>query len=391
MKKALIYTSLASQILLFNRHNIKILKDLGYQIEVACNFDDRSSISDEQIVLLKQYLKDMNIKYYHLPIPRDPYDLKNIFKAYKMSRKLFSENNYELVHCHSPVGGFICRLAARKVDTKVIYTAHGFHFFKGAPKRNWLLFWAAEKIASYYTDVLITINKEDYNNAARSLNAKTIEYIPGIGIDLDKFSPASFDEKMSLRKQYGFDANDFILFFAGELNDNKNQIMLIKTVDILTSKIPDVKLILAGVGPNRNKYEEIIKEKKLNKNIYLLGYRNDIKELNQISDVGVSSSYREGLPVNVMEAMATGLPVVLTNCRGNRDLAVNHVNGFIVPIDDVKAMFDAIYAIYKDSEMRAQFGEASLQIIQDYSIEKINKLMRHIYMHVVDEKGEKKK
>jgi len=182
-----------------------------------------------------------------------------------------------------------------------------------------------------------------------------------------------------LRKQYGYSDDDFILIYVAELNHNKHQDLLIKVVDVLKNKIPNIKLLLVGAGKLIEDYKQQVRDLKLEDHIHFLGYRKDVPNLMAIADVAVSASRREGLPVNVMEAMATGLPLVVTDCRGNRDLVVNGKNGFVIALDDVDAFADAIERLYNSQELRTKFGRANLEMIKEYSLENVIKYMEEIY------------
>ena len=198
--RALILASVASMIDQFNMQNIQLLLDNGYAVDVACNCKVGNSISDERVQDLIKRLSEKEVSVIDVPIPREITNVKEIIKSLKQVKKMCDENHYNLLHCHSPIGSVVARLAAknaRKHGTKVIYTAHGFHFYKGAPKINWLIFYPIEKFFSRLTDVLITINKEDYAFANKHMNARQIEYIPGVGVNTEKFFLRNFDEKKS--------------------------------------------------------------------------------------------------------------------------------------------------------------------------------------------------
>ena len=340
MKKALILASVASMIEQFNMGNIKVLQELRYEVHVATNFIDSGTITRERAEELKNKLKDLNVKYYQIDFDRNVLSTKNI-QAYKQVKKLISENKYNIIHIHSPIGGVCGRLAAkkeRKNGTKVIYTAHGFHFFKGAPAKNWLIYYPVEKWLSKYTDCLITINEEDYNLAKKKFKAKNVEYVPGIGVDENKFNfEMSREERNELRKSLGIDEDDFVFIQVGELNNNKNQIMTIGAMKELAKENNKIKLLLVGIGDLKEYYENKIKEYNLEKSVFLLGYRKDVPKLLKISNVLISTSKREGLPVNILEAMFAGLPIIATNCRGNRDLVPDNN---LVEIDNVEQLKD---------------------------------------------------
>ena len=227
MKKALIYTSVASMIDQFNRDNITLLQSLGYKVEVACNFEKGNTIDRDQIEQLKKDLAEKNVTWHHIPIPRSIRSISDIRTSYRLSKELMNTQNYTLIHFHSPIGAAIGRCAAiksRKQGSKVIYTAHGFHFHKGAPLFNWLSFYPIEASLSYVTDTLITINTEDYRRA-KSFKTPQIKFVPGIGIDTEKIDRISVSRD-SKRAELGIAQDSLLLLSVGELNKNKNQITI---------------------------------------------------------------------------------------------------------------------------------------------------------------------
>ncbi|RKO62834.1 glycosyltransferase family 4 protein [Caldibacillus debilis] len=366
MKKILFTATVDSHILNFHIPYIKWFREKGYEVHVASN-------------------GTKNIPYvtkkFNIPFERAPFKLVN-FKAYKELKYIIENNDYVLIHCHTPVGSVITRLAAknaRKKGTKIIYTAHGFHFFKGAPLKNWLFYYPIEKWLSKYTDCIITINDEDYQIAKNKFKTKKVERVNGVGVDLKKFTMQTKEMKSNLRNKYKYDNSDFILFFAAELNKNKHQDLLIKATSIIKNKIPQVKLLLAGDGPLKDFYKKLANQLGVKEYVEFLGYRKDIQNLLCLSDVVVSSSRREGLPVNIMEAMATGLPLVVTNCRGNRDLVKNKVNGFVVALDDVLGLVNSIEQIFNSKELKEKYSLSSLEMVQKYSLDSVLPKMEEIY------------
>lgn len=284
------------------------------------------------------------------------------------------------------MGGVLARLAAKKElkkGTKVIYTAHGFHFFKGSPLKNWVLYYPIEKYLAKFTDCLITINNEDYNTASsRNFKSKSIKQINGVGIDLTKFKHQSSEIKQQLRYDYGFSEDDFIMIFAGELSYRKHQDMLIRALSLLKKNIPNIKLLLVGTGKLLDDYKEQAVKCGVDDHVCFLGFRDDVAELMMLSDIAVSSSRQEGLPVNVMEAMAIGLPLVVTNCRGNRDLVINNENGFVVEIDDIEGLANGINKLYQTKELRSKFRKNNLNRIGRYSLEFVIDEMKNIYSSI---------
>jgi len=355
-------------ILKFHVPYLKYFKGQGYQVHVACAGNADIPYCD--------------IKH-EISFERSPYKISNI-RAYKNLKKIINENEYTLIHCHTPMGGVIGRLAARearKKGTVVLYTAHGFHFYTGSRTMNWLLYYPIEKWLSKYTDHLITINEEDYQIAInKKFKSNVVEMVNGVGVDLVRFSPKSIAEKDGIRKRYGYKDTDFILMYTAELNYNKHQDLIIDAISHLNKTIPEIKLLLVGEGSLEKLYKEKVIRLGLKDHVDFLGFRNDIPALLKMSDIGVSSSRREGLPVNIMEAMATGLPLVVTNCRGNRDLVKNSENGFVVGIEDSNGFAHAVKKLYESKNLRDEFGERSLKLVEKYSLDNVMEVMREIYL-----------
>lgn len=378
MKKALILASVPSMIEQFNMNNIKNLQDLGYNVDVAANFEDGGTIDNKRLETFKEELKEKNIQYINIPFSRSPFSKNNI-NAYKITKKIVKENKYDLIHLHSPIGGVCGRLASRKQNSKVIYTAHGFHFYKGAPLLNWLIYYPIEKFLARYTDCLITINEEDYERAKKKFKAKDIKLIHGVGVDKEKFDfDMSKEEINQLRKNIGLKENDFVMIQVGELNKNKNQIMAIEAVKELIKENKNIHLLLVGKGILEDYYLKKIEEYNLKENIHVLGYRTDIPKLFKISNLLLSLSYREGLPVNVIEGLISGLPVIASNCRGNNELVKDGVNGHI--IENEKELIERILKI--KLEKKTVKGDTS-----KYEKEEINERMIKIYNSTTDKEG----
>lgn len=378
MKKALMMASVASMIDLFNMDNIKILKDLGYEVEVACNFEYGSITSQDRVDEFKEELIRDNCKVHHLPVPRSVFAIGDIVKSYKMMKRLCDEKNYEIVHCHSPIGGIIARLAcrkARKKGAKVIYTAHGFHFFKGAPIKNWLIYYTAERITAKFTDLLITINKEDYENAQK-FNVENTEYVPGIGIDVDKIKNVKIDRSKK-RSEFNLNEDDFVLFTAGQLSKRKNHEVVIKALAKIENK--SVKLLICGLGELEKYLKELISDLGLENRVILAGYRKDVIEQLNAADCFVFPSFQEGLPVALMESMAAGLPIVCSNIRGNVDLIEHEINGFLVNPEDVNGFAESIQKVLSEKKMQIDMGNRNLELVKKYDRQNIMRKMHDIY------------
>ncbi|WMJ16347.1 glycosyltransferase family 4 protein [Geobacillus proteiniphilus] len=366
-KKVLFCATVDYHFKAFHLPYMKWFQEQGWEVHVAANGDMELPYVDRK---------------YNIPIQRSPFHIKNI-KAYKELKKLIDNNNYKIIHCHTPVGGVLARLAARearKRGTKVLYTAHGFHFCKGAPLFNWIIYYPIEKALAHYTDCLIVINSEDYNLAINHhFKACRVEHVHGVGVDLEKFRPISNDLKNELRKKHGYTLTEFLLFYAAELNVNKNQGLLIKAVAKLKDEIPEIKLLLAGRGPLEEKYYLLAKKYGVEDYVDFLGFRKDINELLSMSNVVVASSLREGLPVNIIEAMACGIPVVASDNRGHRELIKNGVNGFIYDPSKIDEIVNCILQIYKYSEISDIFRDANVSEVQKYSYHQVLNELTRIY------------
>lgn len=366
MDKILFVATIDQHIRHFHYPFLEWFKNNGYEVHVA-------SDGEEELLHVD--------KKHNIPFERSPFKTNNI-KAYKQLKKLIEANDYKLVHCHTPMGGALARLAsisARKRGLKVLYTAHGFHFYKGASWKNWLIYYPVEKLLSRFTDVLITINEEDYKLAnKKKFKAHKVELVHGVGIDLKKFRPQTDQVKVDLRKKHGYRDKDFILIYVGELSYRKHQDTLIRMVEALKEDIPNLKLLLVGKGDCYNEYSSLINSLGLNNFVHLLGYRRDVPEMMLLSDIAVSSSRQEGLPVNVMEAMAVGLPLVVSDCRGNRDLIEDGVNGFLVN-DDPAKFRASILKLEQDKNLMRKISTKNLKDIKEISLERITKIMSKIY------------
>lgn len=375
--KAIMIASVASMIDQFNMQNIQILLDEGFDVDVVCNCESGNTISNDRVQDLIQRLEKKGVNVKHLPIPRKITDLLDIKKSIVELKKMFEEQSYTLMHCHSPIGSVIARTAAkryRRKGMKVIYTAHGFHFYKGAPIINWLLFYPIEKIYSGITDVLITINTEDYKFAKKHLKAREVRYVPGVGVDTKKFKNVIVDKKTK-RIELGIKNSDFMIISVGELNKNKNHETVIRAVALLKKK--NIHYFIAGQGNERENLIRIAKE--LNVNLHILGYRTDIAELLKTADVYAFPSYREGLSVALMEAMASGLPCVVSKIRGNTDLIYSQENGYLCTANNIEAFSKAIEQLYKNEVLAKSMGERNQKIIEKYDIEIVSNKMSRIY------------
>ena len=371
MKKVLFTATVDSHILQFHLPFLKLFKDKGYEVHVATNGTEEIPYCDKKHVITFE---------------RSPYKLNNL-KAIKQLKKICDEEKFDIIHTHTPMGGVVTRLAAKnarkKYGTRVIYTAHGFHFCKGGPLKNWILYYPIEWYLAKYMDTLITINNEDYELAKKKFSKRCndINYVPGVGIDDEKFDiKVTEQEKEELRNELGIKDNDFVMIYPAEVSKRKRHLWLINTVAPMLKEHKDMYLLLPGEDSLNGQAHQLIKDYGLEKQLQLLGYRKDIPKLLRISNLSISSSDREGLPVNLMEAMYSQIPMVVTDCRGNRDLVTNGENGFVIEPRDSKAFNEAILKLKEDKKLYKKMSLANKELIKPYMLSEVMKDMEEIYL-----------
>lgn len=381
MKRVLMLASVASMIDQFNMPNIALLRKLGYEVDVACNFIEGNTCSDERVAELKQKLQDMHVRCYQIDFARNIKHMGQNMRALRQVEGLMKQNGYAFCHCHSPIGGVVARIAGHRTKTKVIYTAHGFHFYQGAPVMNWLVYYPVEKMLSRWTDVLITINHEDYKLAKKKFKMKKLTYVPGIGIDTQR-EGLSQKEKEEKRKELGIPQAAFLITNAAEFTPNKNQRTVIEAIEQLHN--PNIYFVMCGIGEKKAELEQYVKEHGLEEHIRFVGFRNDLHEILQTSDCFVLSSFREGLSVALMEAMAEGLPVVCSRIRGNVDLIKDGKGGILVSPEnkeDYEAAFRKLYEM-KHKELAAfqRMGQVNAENVKSFGRTAVEGLMENVYI-----------
>jgi glycosyltransferase involved in cell wall biosynthesis len=382
MKRALMMASVASMISAFNRDNIKILQNMGYQVDIACNFEHGSDSSKERGIAYRKEVEDQSIKTYQLPVPRSILEVKGIITSYRLMKKICEENHYDIVHCHSPIGGVVARLACRgerKNGTKVVYTAHGFHFYKGAPKKNWIVYYSIEKWVSRFTDLLITINKEDYGRA-QTFKAKRVVYIPGIGVDTGKFRNVEVD-RIQKRIELKITEDTVVLLSIGELIERKNHETALKAVSILNST--NYVYLICGEGKLDSYLNDLKVKIGIKNKVQFLGYRRDIPEICAVADIFIFPSYQEGLPVAVMEAMSAGLPIICSSIRGNTDLIKQELGGFLHQPEDTVGLAQSIDKLINNPEIRKKMGDINSNEAYNYDKKNVNAIMGELYASLV--------
>ena len=371
-KKVLfVATVIKTHIVQFHIPYLKMLKEMGWETAVAAknDYDDPNECNISYCD-----------KYYPVAFGRSPLTRDNIC-AYKELKSIIDEGDFDMIHCHTPVAAFLTRLAARdarKKGCKVVYTAHGYHFYKGAPLLNWLVFFPAEWIASFFTDVLITINREDYKFSRKHLHAKRLEYVQGVGVKLERFQNHSA-ERDAIRASLGLGKDDFVLLSVAEMTKNKNHRMMLEAMARIPN--PHVHLLCAGRGQELENNIALCSQLHLMHRVHFLGYRSDVPQLYAAADVFLFISFREGLSLSLMEAMSSGLPCIVSPIRGNVDLITDRKEGIYARLHP-KSIAEAIVSLESDPELRRTLGEAAKEKVQAFSLDTISKRMEDIYRSI---------
>lgn len=369
-KKALIVTTVSGFVPQFEMQNVELLQSMGFEVHYATNYHNPVYTDNND------RLVGTNIVKHQVDFVRSPFQVFQNIKAYKQLSKLMKRTKFDIVHCHTPMGSVLARLAALRTNTKpVLYTAHGFHFYKGAPIINWLLFYPVEKYLAKYTDSLITLNDEDYKNAKRfSLRHNNEVYkINGIGVPIDTYLNDQVTEKN--------EKHPFTLINVGELSKRKNQIILLKALAKL--KDPTVKVIICGSGNKLEELKKIANKLGIQSQLDFKGYCTNIKEQLRRADCFVFPSLQEGLPVALMEAMSAGLPVICSDVRGNRDLIKNGEGGYLVAPKDVQGYAEAIKKLKMSNDLCIRMGKVNQLNVKNYSDFVVREQMKSIYQKVL--------
>lgn len=368
MKKKVLFTaSIAKHLLRFHLPYLEWFKDHGYEVHIACDGDEEVPFTD---------------KKWTVPFVRSPFSSGH-FKAFKSLKAIIDQEQYTLIHCHTPMASIVTRLAAKEArlrGTKVLYTAHGFHFFKGSPIINWLTYYPVEILTSGYADAIITINTEDFELIKAKGNSKT-EYflIPGIGVDSEKFFPISDYMKNNLRAEIGFAKNDFIAVYAAEFIERKNHKFIIEALAVAKNKFPKLKVLFCGRGKLKEEMEALVKKYNLEATIIFMGFRNDVDQLYKIADIGISSSKQEGLGINLVEEMMCGLPILATVDRGHKEIVSPRENGFLFEQENKQEFLKYLNLVYSDIDTRKIMRQKSIKMADKFEISNSLAEMSSIY------------
>ncbi len=378
MKKILYITTIAGFLPQFEMNDVKIMQSLGYEAHYASNFNV-IVYNFEQADLIRQ-----GVILHHIDIVKSPFRVGNHFNAIKQIKKIIEDEKIDIIHCHNPMGGVDGRIAAKRSSNNpyVMYTAHGFHFYKGAPLKNWMFYYPVEKYLSRVTDKIITINNEDYKVAMAfpTRERKSAVRIHGVGVNKERFK-ANPSIRSKKREEINVPEDAFHIVTAAELNDNKNQKVIIEAIHNLPYK--NIYYTLCGKGPNEGNLREMIERYGLSDRVRLLGYRSDMEEILQTADCFAFPSKREGLGVAAIEALLTGVPVIAADNRGTREYIRNNENGIFCKSESVADFEQAIAALLNDEDMRHRMSDVARDSVRKFCLEEVSKVMVRVYKEAV--------
>lgn len=384
-KRVMLVANSASMIDHFNKDNISLLRSMGCSITVAANFKEGNSSSKSRIKEFKKELEAEGIEIIDLPIPRNVTQLGKTLRSISILKKYLAKNPCNLIHTQTPFGGVVGRLAAKKFKetsgTKVIYFAHGFHFFKGAPAKNYLIYYNIEKFLSKYTDVLITLNHEDYKTASKKFKKTQVEYVPGVGVDTDAIHSSQVDT-VAKKSELRLPQNKKIILNVSELIHRKNVQASLNAFAKANSD--NAVMVICGKGVLLDELKSLCVELGIEDKVYFLGYRTDILDIYKISDMFLFTSYQEGLPVSIMQAMSTGLPIIASDIRGNNDLLMPYSESasgdYLIAVDNIDGFTDKLNILLADEKLCKDLGEENYNNCKKYfDIKIVHDSMQKIY------------
>jgi glycosyltransferase EpsD len=385
--KALIVTSVYGFLSKFERQNVRLLQEMGFEVHYASNHDNVVYKTDHD------EMQEMGVIFHNIPISQSPLAIATNRKAAFKLKQIITEENIDIVHCHTPTGGMVARLACRNLDVYMIYTAHGFHFYKGARPIHNLIYYSAEDLMSRWTDCIVTINHED-ENAAKTMHASKVYRIPGVGIDSDYYRLTYDTDRDKARERLNIEPDVFFMISVGELRENKNQMIILKTLARIRKKMAEdeakrklkpgtlkIKYGLIGSGRQEDEMREYVKKNDLSDMVCFYGYKSDIRVYLAAADVMVFPSIREGLGMAALEALSTGLPVIASENRGSKEYIIDRRNGLLVSEDSTKAYSKAVLeAMLREQDSNDLSRRENIrESVSGFSRSETEKIMRKVY------------
>ena len=373
MKKALLLAPMGSVHRRFNLANIAALQGLGYKVELAANFanDEGPEAHNQQYV---SECKEKGIITHSIPLER--HSLTRILKCLPQVKQLLKEGQYDIVHAHTETGGLILRLAkGMKSNSSFFYTPHGMSFWKGSSLKSQVIYRPLERWICTSMDMNLGMNQEEVD-VLRKWNSKTAAYVHGIGLNLNRFQKEG-RARNDVRAELGVKDEEMLILSVGELDDNKNHVVVIKALTSLEHD--NFKFVVCGVGPNKDMLTKMAAEAGLSDKVIITGYRSDIPDILHAADLFVFPSFHEGMPVAALEAMACGLPLICSKIRGNVDIVKNGENGFLFEPEDYLTLAMSIDKLIYNLDLTKVFGTRNKEIVKDFSLDSLIKELTTIY------------
>ncbi|MCD7736333.1 MAG: glycosyltransferase family 4 protein [Lachnospiraceae bacterium] len=378
-ERVLLLSGTASMLEQFNRNNIRILREQSYDVDIACNFRFGNTEPPEQVCAFQKEMEVLGVQCYQIDFPRGAGTPRSDYRAFRQIQALLNRREYAFVHCHTPTAAAIGRLACFCAGVTVVYTCHGFQFFHGGRRRDWLFFYPLESLLSRRTHTLITVNRDDYRIASGHFHARYTCYIPGVGIDWKRYACCA-RTKEDCRDALSIPRDAFVLLSVGELNDRKNHGAVIRAMALL--KDSGCQYYIAGIGTRETARQELMNLAKslgVGGQVHLIGYRTDLEYWYKAADVAFLLSKREGFGMAGLEAMASGLPLVTTGTGGISDYFRDQENGFLCRAEDYEKLSHIIARLESDPALREQMGKRGREIAREYDSSRVDERMWRIY------------
>ncbi len=383
MKKILIVASVWGFLAKFEAQDVGILQKLGYEVHYASNKYNPVYWFPTDIY------KNMGVIFHNIDIYQSPFGIWHNLKAIRQIKNIIQNENISVVHCHTPSGGLVTRLACWRLPVYVIYTAHGFHFYIGAGRLHNLIYYYVEKLLSCITDILITINHEDYEVAKRMCKKNKVYLIPGVGLDREHFHETSLLQRESARAQLGVE-HQFFLIGIGELRANKNPEVVIKALAYLKEKRMDIRSIkygILGAGKQEKKLRKLAEKLDILENIVFFGYQSDVRPYLMAADAIIFPAIREGLGMVALEALSMGVPVLAADNRGSREYMQHEKNGYVCKENTPKTYALCILKMFEEREQWSNNMKRRKEIrksTEKFDASKTAVIMRGIYENAKD-------
>jgi len=374
MKKVLLLAPMSSVHERFNKINIEVLKKLHCEIHIATNFECGTREVVQHNLSYKKNIESQGIIVHQIPFQRSSL-IKNL-STVKLCRDLFNKEEFDMIHAHTETGGLITRMAMpRNSNTKYLFTPHGMSFYKGSSLKSWALYYPVERWICNKMSSVLAMNQEELK-ILNVWNKTSAKYIHGIGLDVDAIQETMID-KEAKREELGIPKDAFLVLSVGELNENKNHVTILKALAKINE--PNLFYLICGEGHLKNYLGELCSRLNLSNRVILAGYRRDIPEILHIADLFAFPSYHEGLSVSLMEAMATGLPVVCSEIRGNVDLIKDGKGGYLFTADDTESYVKGLRLLIDDEELRKQMAITNIGCIKKFSKDLVFQETAQIY------------